>query len=300
MTIIVPQGTYATAAALALCVRNKLHIDRAAQGYTTSSFSIGGTTLAVNDGTMFAAGTVIDFPEDGTQSVYFVRSVSSNNLTVQVHMGSTDAAHASGATVRISPRFTSQEVTDAISHATDMLWSEVYDVATTTITYSSTAVYFAAPTDFESPISATQKGTETTNISYTEYNLGWGRPHLGGPLIRVIRGLPVADFASRVALYIPAWSNTTNDILLTYVRQVTPTTVSTGLMADTVCWGACDHLLSGALIHRSSPAYSANPPIASGVDTLRSSLNAADKFKAGKRRLQAELQTTYPRPPSWR
>jgi hypothetical protein len=291
----------ATLDAVVKCIRLKLR-DWPLEDRLTGAYTSGGGVLAVSDGTQWAVGDELEV-DDTAQSVYLIRSISSNNLTVKTgHRGSTEANHSSGATVRKRMRFTRQEIEDAIGHAVGMLYPEVYDITTTTLTYNAnTHPYYAFPSDGIDRIFARQKISPSSGAP--EYYFFKSALNRNGYPWEVSPGMPVADFASGRALYFPlGWyrTNAGDTIEVTYSRKVTTSTVSTGLMSDIVCWGACDHLLSSSMIHRSSPAFDGNPEVTSALDSLRSSLQADRHFRAGKNRLRVELDETYPPAGYWR
>lgn len=291
---LIGQGT-ASATDIVECVRNKLR-DWPLEDRLTASFTAGGTSMTVNDSTLFGVGRTIEI-DDGSQSVYLIRAVSAPNLTVKIHRGSTDANHASGVAIRLEPQFTRQEIEDATAHAVGLLWPEVWDQTTTTLTYSAaTHPYYAWPSDMLNLISATQKNDNTPPAYFA---LGT----VNAPRVSEVPGLPAADFASGRALHFPdGWQfqQAGDTVLITYARKVTTSTISTGLMADTVCWGTVAHLLTSKGVERAQPFRPSDPGVSGPTIPHVSSREAKDYYRMGKMRLHAELNQTYRKAESWR
>ena len=281
------------------CVRKKLK-DWPLETRITAGYTAGGTTITVADGTLFAAsgGDEWEFA-DGTYEIILGRSVSSNTVTPKFgHRGTTNQDHASGAVLRSIPRFSDDDIQTAISEAVDGLAPTVWTTATTSLTFSASATHFDAPSGFLRPIWATQKDAASTNNFYYQYGFDGQPPNRGQIYVR--RGQNTSDFSSGIALYVPAFYNTTNTITLTYAKAVTTSTIESGLMSDTVCWGAVANLMGVQGAGRSGSFNPRDLSAASTLDSLRMSSLAEQKYQLGKRRLAADLNRKYPLAKTWR
>jgi hypothetical protein len=110
------------------------------------------TTVAVSDGTRFAAGMVITFPEHG--ECLRVTSVASNNLTVvRAYGGTTAAAHTAGDEIRIVSRPRHEATDPGDDGVTDPSvyynQTEIFDL---TAKVSRTAMSVQAPLDQGNPM----------------------------------------------------------------------------------------------------------------------------------------------------
>ena len=75
---------------------------------------------------------------------------------------------------------------------------------------------------------------------------------------------------------------------------------TTGLEADTVCWGAVATLLYGAAVLRSGPGLPSDQNAPTTIDPLRVGGTALQMWRQGKAMLHQELAETYPIKAEWK
>ncbi len=287
------------------CVRNKLD-DWTIEAYLTTAFTTGSATFTVNDGTLFGAGEEWEFG-DATREVILVRSISTNDITPKFgHRGSpTNVDHPLGAILRRKPRFTDDEIFDALTASCDGLWPTVYGIGTDTIVPVTTGqTNFPAPSDAERLISASQADASsdtTKKYTYTTFSAEGRRgsqPDIAGAnRIYLVHGRPIGQYSTLKTWLLPdGFYHQTYNVNVNYAFKVSPGTAETGLMSDVVCWGAVAELL-GAGSARRSRGPTDGPSV---LDNLRAASNAERKYDLGKSRLVADLNRRYPVARQWR
>jgi hypothetical protein len=282
-----------TLANLITTVRDRVH-DWPLEDRLTGAYTAGSGVMTVADATLFAIGDEWEV-DTATGFWFLVRNVAAP-FTVDIkagHRGTTDVDQLSGVAVRKESRFGRNEITDAIDQACATLWPSVYDPATTTVTPSDTNTLFNAATDFMGFLTVAQKSTNTI----TDYHY-YGK---GDRRVGLKTGLATADFASGRAFWFPdRFYNITNNVQVTYARKVTNSLVSTGLMADTVGWGAVASLLGGSAVLASAQTRDEEAVLPVGLEAVRALREAKSNYEMGKRRLASELAATFPQFRRWR
>lgn len=103
------------------------------------------TSVVNTDGNdLIRGGTYIEIDSE----LMYVRSVSTNTMTVlRAQLGTTAAAHTSGAIIRIEPRFSRQQIMDALRAEIEDLPYDVYAVEDVELTWPAhtTAITLPAP-----------------------------------------------------------------------------------------------------------------------------------------------------------
>lgn len=112
----------------------------------TASCTSGATTLTVADGTIYPTKFLLEID----QEVLYTSTAGSGTTVTNVRRaqrGSTAAAHASGASVLINPRFYSVEILDALNNALDACFPLLYRPVATEYTGTSDSTYeYTLPT----------------------------------------------------------------------------------------------------------------------------------------------------------
>lgn len=185
------------------------------EAYTTGSVASGSTTtIPVNDGTDWGEGDVGEF-SDG--DLFLVQSVSSNNLTVKrSHLGSTGAAQASGAVILKNPDFYIKDIKDAINATINSVWPYAWTSTATTITPSSTTVWYNLAADVVDLVTVVQV--------YSTYSLQYYGDKAGYYPIIMNKNIPASLCASGVGIAFPnGFANPTGDVNITYRRKLVST-----------------------------------------------------------------------------
>lgn len=99
------------------------HTDRPFETQLTGSYTAGGTSITVTDGTDWEEGDIVENALTGEQMR--VQSVSTNTLTVERSYNSTAAAASDGTTDRLkkNPRISIAQIDTAIKHALNNMGS---------------------------------------------------------------------------------------------------------------------------------------------------------------------------------
>lgn len=188
------------------------------EAYTTGSVASGSTTtIAVNDGTDWGEGDVGEFA-DG--DLFLVQSVASNNLTVKrSHLGTTGAAQASGAVILKNPDFYIKDIKDAIDATINSLWPYAWTSTATTITPSTTTVWYNLAADVIDLV--------VVNQIYSTYSLQYYGDKAGYYPIILNKNIPTSLCASGVGIAFPnGFANPTGDVNIVYRRKITDTIVT--------------------------------------------------------------------------
>lgn len=140
-----------TVAGVRTAIRNTVESaeprSRPYQTTLTNSPGTGGTTLSVGDGDAWQVGDLVETP-DGELAL--VTAISTNNLTVSRSWGAIAAENlASGDVVRKNPRFTVDQIDQAVADIVSESDPRVYNLATETIVYVTNDFYDVADTAME-------------------------------------------------------------------------------------------------------------------------------------------------------
>lgn len=111
------------------------------QSLDTAGVTPSGTTVTVTDGNDWEEGDILEW-EDGDLAL--VTAVATNNLTVvRDYLGSTGATHAANSLVSKNPRFTIQQIDDAIRGAMSVLgtWG-IHTFGTGSVTLAASEWYY--------------------------------------------------------------------------------------------------------------------------------------------------------------
>ena len=224
---------------------------------TTSTTTTTSTTVAVPDGTKWAAGDVGEWTYSGTVGgeLFLVSSVSSNNLTVVRGYGGTTAeTHSSGDRVLKNPAYYNIHIVEAIDRVIESMYPTVWTSATTTITPNTTATWF------DSGLTGTKlsglidiiKGEQLYGSS-SQYVGTYGSvsPYIPSRSIQFERNLPTALVASGVGVKFDwGFHHASNTITVYWRVKLTPTVVggnysdlSSGILSEMVALGAVARLL---------------------------------------------------------
>lgn len=201
------------------------------EDYLSSSYSIGGTQVSVVKPASWEEGDTMDF-DDATFEQFRVKADGTTNpLSIKFgHNGTTNANHASGATVLKNPTYGSDQISKAATHIIDTkLWPDVWVVAETTITPNPTSVIYDLPADYEDFVAMSQ-------VSYSTIE----DLDLMGP-VRELLNVPTAVSASNKALRILGWPRMDVAATLFYRTRVTVTNLPDA-METMVALGTASYL----------------------------------------------------------
>jgi hypothetical protein len=265
--------------------------DRPFEDYLTANIALASTaTMTVNSPTAWATGNVAEFP-DGDQAL--LRSGTSNPLSIKRgHNGTTATTHTANDVILKDPRFSYDQIDQAIRRVVDTdLWPWVWVVSTAAVTPVTGTTHYLAGATVVDIISAVQKSGTT---DWKHYG------HKGSGLrIQLRRGLPSADFATGKAYYIPSFDNTTNNITVTFRAIVTTDTIEDGAMADVVVLFTAARLLEAKDIPRTGEDVSQSETGVPPASTLRTGAYFREQAEGARWKHHLYLLQTNPLPRNW-
>ncbi len=258
-----PAPQHSVVSLATLVTRVQQHLMDNPQADTCTLADASTTTLTAGDFTKYGAGDLVQISEWSATNNELVRVVatpSSASVTVNRGVyGSTAATAAAGTVCFIAPNYPKVQIERTIAETVDELWPWAWQLKAVTVTPVSGTVYYTAPDDFVSFVDRgiVQKTTTsaTSFVQYNEYNTG--RP------VKIV-DVPESQDAHNRQFYIPAINNLTNDIYVQYAAyhavSGTTTTVTDGVMAACVTYGAVAKLLGGQSGQLSTQILDQNPP----------------------------------------
>ncbi len=196
------------------------------------------TTLDVTDGTSWVAGDIVEY-SDGEQSL--VTGVAANVLTVQRgQFGTTAADQAQNTEITKNPRFSIQEIDDAIETVLADLHPQVYAIETT-----SFGTVVAGQEWY--PIS-TNSVFQVLALYYEDPGYESPVPILGWDFRRVL----ASGFAQSQGLYLPSFGGAANGdaLYITWRKQISLATDLLDRQEPMVAMGAVYYLLGGENVSR--------------------------------------------------
>ncbi len=212
---------------------------------TTSTTATTSATVAVPDGTQWAAGDILEWTHaaTGQGEQALVRSVSSNDLTTLRGYGNVAAAaHASGDRVIKNPTFTFDDIVESIDETLNGLWPNAWKAITQTVTPAVGSKWI------DSGLSAAELDALVDFSSATQvYNtddIGVYGPFQARRVL-VRRNMPSGTWASTVAVRFPDGYYTSGaDVTFIFRGKITDTVTSTNYddlddgnsLAEAVVW----------------------------------------------------------------
>lgn len=198
-------------------------------------------TVTVADSSLFAAGAVLEFQNNGEQVV--VASIT-NATTIECYSrgfnGTTAATQASGL-VYIDPTYTWIDIENAIERTIQSLWPKAWKQGSDTITPDTTTQWFDLDSTAIDLIAVRQQYGDAD-----QYVAGYGEKDSGLPVMFGTH-VPTAVAASGIGLRFPnGFAHDTNTVYVNYRAKITTTEtvegtyddVTEGLMAEAVVYGA--------------------------------------------------------------
>lgn len=279
------------------------------QDALTAQITGAATTATVADTTAWEAGEVLEFQDDGEQSV--VTAITApTTMTIARNFNSsitTPTTHLSGVVVFKTPTFQYVQIKDALEETMTSMWPYIYKKVTTTITPVAGTHYYELPAS----------GAEILELSAVVQTAGTSpnlRPFYYGQRSGAFPVSLIFDLstdlapAGRAVLHLPFLQNTTNVVKIIGIAKVTATTtvpttyddIVEGLMSEYVVLDAVSRVVRAYEIPRAS-----QEDITMGDETVavghRTNIGRDWGREARAKRLayQAELRTTLPRMEPW-
>jgi hypothetical protein len=253
----------ATAAAIQQRVRDNLYSavlnERPFAHLINGAVNNSVTTIAVDDGTNFAAGDIIEFLADGEQC--YVQVVATNNLTViRGWNGTTAASQSDNEVILKNPRFTYKQIDDAITATLHELATlGVYIWGTGDITLVANQYYYDI--------------TKTDIIEYPGIvGLYYAETITLQPVplpFKYTRGLNTTVSATGHGLYVPIWGDkaATDKLYYTYSQAIDATTDLLSRQEELVVLGATARALGKAVAPRThDPGRLTDKSVKAGQD----------------------------------
>jgi hypothetical protein len=218
---------------------------------TIGSAASSTSVVSVANGDDWAVGDVGEFVTDG--DTFWVSDVAGFDLTaVRGYYGSTAASHAASSRIYKNPKYSYNEITNAISSTIQAFlpWPRVYKVASDTITPSPTDTkWYDTATDVMALINVYQltDNTPTGRTDYGQFHNRWR--------VELDRHLPTSLVASGIGLRFPGgFFDVDNTVYITYAAKITDQVTSTNYtdftdsnaVIETILYGTVA-LLQGAL-----------------------------------------------------
>jgi hypothetical protein len=220
---------------------------------TTSTTTTTSTTVAVPDGTKWAAGDIGEW-QTGTVGFeqFLVSSVSGNNLTVsRGYNGTTAETHTSGDRVLKNPRYSGVQITDSVDRVCESLFPQLWKQATSTVTPNTTSVWFdsgLSTTDVIDLIRGEQLWDSDTRIGM----YGLVSPYISTRPIFYERNLPTALVTSGIGVVFPqGFHDDSNTVTLRWRAKITSTVsgsnysdIDEGILSEIIVLGVCARLVA--------------------------------------------------------
>lgn len=252
-------------------VRRLIEDDPWSDTITAAPSGTTGVTMTVGTSDYWEAGDVAEFSGDGEQVLILAVSGTSVTNMVRGYNGTTAGTHTTAELLAKHPRYSRIQIEKAIARAADMLYPDVYEIKSTTITPSANSVLYNLPTDYEKFEALYQQKTGTvTDVVRVNAEEAWN--------------LPTAVAASGRALRITPWYRTDDNATLTYHAKVSTATTDAGLQR-LMAMAAAKHLLIAEAAEKSDRQED--------VDRISRILRSArfleDEFELAKKSYQAGL-----------
>lgn len=226
----------------------KLTLDEPYEDYTTAAVSdTTGTSISVNSGASWAEGDIVEF-RDSSYEQMKVRVGGASPLTVKRgHNDTTAATHTSGVTILKNPRFTADEINEALTRMCYASWPQAWQVKTDSIstpTLTSSTLTYNAPADIIDLVSVTQQEDSTADVNDFYYGT------VGYP-IAVEHNVSTAVASNTRAYRFGILRNATKTINIRYRTYLDTSSITEGLMADCLVMGAVARILGMRQVQRS-------------------------------------------------
>lgn len=271
-------------------VRRIIDDDVLRDSVTDAEADVGGTdSWNVGTPTNWPIGSRWD-ADDGVNEQVLVTANEVNPISVlRRYNGTAGGAHLAGAYWRKAPRFTYDQITDAIARKCNDLYPWCYDVRFDNLTPDPTVkMFYPLSADFERLAFVNQKSTATIpDMGY------YGQ---GSCPISIHAAIPTGMATNRKAIRIPRVRNITNTIDVYYHAKLTSSTVPTGQGADVVAWGAAVELVGAKTVPLSTP----DAQNVSGADLSRGYGTTGQIFEAKRHAWHLELLSLYPPAKVWK
>lgn len=209
---------------------------------TTSTTTTTATTVAVPDGTKWAAGDVGEW-QTGTVGgeQFLVQSVSGNNLTVaRGYNGTTAEAHTSGDRVVKNPTYQYIQIVESISRVIQSLFPSVWKSVSASVTPNTTSRWFDSGLTGQDvtdviDLAGAEQVYDTTKVGVYGARRGMGIP--SRPILMEFN-LPTSIVSSGIGLSFPGgFFHASNTVTVRYRVK----------LADTVSGGNYSDLTEGVL-----------------------------------------------------
>ncbi len=231
-------------------------------------------SMQVNAGaaTRFQIGDWMDFVDDASFESILVDAIpDTTHLTVRrAHLGSTNAAHLSGAIFRLRGRIAPHTMSNLIDEAMQKLYPQVYDIRHVSWDASSTDRWYGLPADVEKITSVYQRYTSGSAVD------------LDQP--RAFHGPRLVDsnfYTTKRALQVPVVRMNAPDAKLhaTYIAKLSLTGLSDPQI-DLISYEAAVAAMTGSF------ASDSKPERRSGLEGAPDSGNAARLYAAAAQDLR--------------
>jgi hypothetical protein len=272
-------------------------LDEPYEDYSTDSLDdqITSTSISVNAPSKWKEGDIME-PRDNTLEMFKVRIGGASPVIVKRgHNDSNIGTHAQGVTLLKNPRFSGDEIGEALTRICFNLWPQAWREGTISITPVSGQSLYALPADVRDLVRVTQDVTPTGGKPAT-YEYGLQR---GGSPVLVRRDVPATISGTGLALWIPHIQSLTTNILVTYRAEQTVSAVAEGLMADVVVLGAVSRVLGVRQIVRSGQEIRQTEPGMVSI-YLQDLAYFQSEYQRLLRRLYLQLMASSGPMPLWR
>lgn len=259
-----PAPQHSAVSLATLVTRVQQHLMDNPQSDTCTLSNASTTVMVVGDYTKYGAGDLVQISEWSSTNNELVRveATPTTNTSVTVTRGvygSTAATASAGTVTFVAPNYPKVQIERAVTEVVDELWPWSYQLKATTITPVSGTAFYTAPDDFVSFVDRgiVQK-TTSANTSFVQYNeTDTHRP------VSIV-DVPESQDAHNRQFWIPNINNTTNDIYMIYAAyhavSGTTTSITDGIQAGCVTYGAIAKLLGGQSGQLSTQILDQSPP----------------------------------------
>lgn len=200
-----------------------------------AAYTAPATTFTITDYTELVRGDTLDFQDDGTYDLFLVDATpSSSTVTVGIsYDGATNANHSNGARYYKSPRFSSKDIVEALTHIVDTrLFPDVWIMTSDTITPDpDNTVLYELPSDYQSFISLVQESdSDVSDVIYTAPD-------------NELLSVPTSLSSTNKALRVSQWARDDVDATLFYRARPTVSSMTTE-MEPIIAIGTAAYLLT--------------------------------------------------------
>ena len=266
--------------------------------------------LDVADGTLYAAGGIVEFQDDGEQCL--ITSITGNTLTVVRNYNfsvtttaGTGTSHAINAAILREPTFPYRHITDAVTASVAGLWPYVYKEVADSISLTTNTKWYNVTTASIAIRELSSAIQATTDSQPRPFYYGVARAAYP---IELRFNIPTAIAANGAAYYIPYHKNLTNAVIIAGLGKVTTTETtpgtyddfSAGAEVDCIAYYTVARLVGATDISRSTAEDipMGDKTVASGGRTRIASY-WEDKALAERNKWKMELDITLPRMKKW-